>query len=216
MWRPVTPVKSNPRKSAPLRRGNNAPTRPRTTTPGDLTHADLVILALLAQHPTHGYDLVAVLERQGEGGRAPVSRAQIYYSLKKLIQAEYLRAVPDKHAPAGPEREPYRLTASGHRAMSAALAPPAWSRQRPPIPFHTWLMVLGQAEPADRARALASRRGQLAEDIETESSSMQRLRADPAPDAAVSLAVASHRLEVLRLELQLLEAVEPMLGKRDR
>ncbi len=191
------------------RPGNNAP-MPARPKAAPLTHADVVVLALLARRPTHGYELVTELERHAEGGRAPVSRAQIYYSLKKLLRAGLILSTPDKSAPVGPEREPCRLSAAGRRAMSAALSSPQWATERPPIPFHTWLMVLGQADPADRAAALRLRRDHLAARMDEESRALARLRAENDP---VPIAVATHRLQVLRMERDLLTAVEPMLGQ---
>jgi len=49
----------------------------------------------------------------------------------------------------------------------------------------------------------------LAAEMDKESRALDRHRAAKEPIAA---AVASHRLEVLRMERELLESVEPMLG----
>jgi DNA-binding PadR family transcriptional regulator len=126
--------------------------------PDRLTHADVLVLAMLTARPTHGYDLVTELGRR-EAGEAPaVSRAQIYYSLKKLQRLRLITPVRDGRAAAGPERETYRLSAPGRRAMSKAIARPEWARERSPIPFQMWLIVVGEAEPEDRAEALSARR----------------------------------------------------------
>ena len=62
--------------------------KPRKPEASDrLTQADVLVLAMLAARPTHGYDLVTELGRRDTGEGAAVSRAQIYYSLKKLKRA---------------------------------------------------------------------------------------------------------------------------------
>src|SRR6266850_611693 len=125
-------------------------------TPDRLTHADVLVLAMLATRPTHGYDLVTELGRRETGEGAAVSRAQIYYSLKKLERLRLIMAVRDGAPAAGPERETYRLSAAGRHAMSKAIARPEWARKRP-IPFQMWLIMVGEAKPKDRAAALHAR-----------------------------------------------------------
>ena len=176
-----------------------------------LTPADLIILAALAEKPTHGYDLVTALVARDAGGQASVSRAQVYYSLKKLLGLALIAAAKDSGPPAGPERERYRLSAAGRRAMAAALSQPQWARERPPIPFHTWLRLVAQADPVDRAAVLRERRAFLDEQIASETARLAELRKEPGRVEAVRIAVVSHAIEVCRLERELLEAVEPML-----
>lgn len=176
-----------------------------------LTPPDLIVLAQLAERPTHGYDLVSHLSRRQGGDPAKVSRAQIYYSLKKLLGLGFILTVKDSGPPAGPERERYRLSAAGQRAMVAALSQPEWARQRPPIPFHVWLQLVGQAAPVDRAAVLRERRAFLDEQIEQETRTLEALRREPGGGQAVTIAIVSHAIEVCRLERELLDAVEPML-----
>jgi DNA-binding PadR family transcriptional regulator len=187
--------------------------KPRATKAAaeSLTPADLIVLALLAERPTHGYDLVASLERREGTDRPSVSRAQIYYSLKKLVGLGMIVATRDSGSSAGPEREPYRLSAAGRRAMVAALSQPEWARQRPPIPFHLWLQLVAQAEPVDRAGVLEERRTFLDEQIARETERLATLQREGGPALAVNAAIVSHAIEVCRLERELLEAVEPML-----
>jgi len=176
-----------------------------------LTTADLIVLAALAEKPTHGYDLVNLLVARGAGEPASVSKAQVYYSLKKLLASSLIAGAKDVGPPAGPERERYRLTAAGRRAMASALSQPEWARERPPIPFHTWLQVVAQAEPAVRAAVLRQRREHLGEQIARHREQLVALRGDPAGGDAVRIAVITHAVEVCRLERELLAAVEPML-----
>jgi DNA-binding PadR family transcriptional regulator len=182
--------------------------------PDQLTPSDLVVLAALAEKPTHGYDLVATLERREGAERARVSRAQIYYSLKKLLGLAMIVTARDSGPSGGPERERYRLSAAGRRAMVAALSQPEWARQRANIPFHVWLQLVAQGEPIDRAAVLRARRAFLDEQIEIETRALEALRSDPGPGQEVNLAIVAHAIEVCRLERDLLDAVEPMLGRK--
>lgn len=187
--------------------------------PPRVTPADLVVMAVLAEKPAHGYDIVASLERldagAGGGGKPEVSKAQIYYSLKKLLSLGYVLGAKDDGASGGPERETYRLSAPGHRAMGAAIASPDWPQERPPISFTTWLMVLGHAAPGDRASALKRRRAYIAQQTShhrmiVERNEQEGVQGDRA--AAMMAAAAKHAMEVLRMEREMLEAIEPMLG----
>jgi DNA-binding PadR family transcriptional regulator len=185
------------------------PRRPRDAD--RLTPADLVVLAQLAERPTHGYDLVGQLSRREGGDPARVSRAQIYYSLKKLLGLGFILAARDSGPAAGPERERYRLSAAGQRAMIDALSQPEWARERPPIPFHLWLQLVGQAGAVDRAAVLRERRAFLDEQIAGETSRLEALRREGGEGQAVTIAIVSHAIEVFRLERELLDALEPML-----
>lgn len=187
--------------------------KPRKRPDAPLTHADLVVLAMLAGGPTHGYDIIAALEKREGGGRPPVSRAQVYQCLKKLRARAMVVSARDGGPSVGPEREPCRLSASGRRALSAALRSDDWTRDRPPIPFPTWLMLLGKAPTADRAAALAARRRHLDDQIQRETIALERLRSETGADVSLAAAASTHAVEVLRVERQLIDAIEPMLGE---
>src|SRR2546428_10578877 len=104
-------------------------------SPDRLTQADVLVLAMLAARPTHGYDLVTELGRRDTGEGAAVSRAQIYYSLKKLQRLGLITAVRDGTPAAGPERETYPLSAPRRPARSKGISRPEGAPQRAPISF---------------------------------------------------------------------------------
>lgn len=106
-----------------------------------LTAADLTVISLLAEEPMHGYKIVAELERRDAKDWAPVSRPQVYYSIKKLLKLKMIGKASDDAEPLGPEREKYRLNAKGKDAMRAALSVQDWATQRPPSPFVTWMAL---------------------------------------------------------------------------
>ncbi len=183
----------------------------RTKASERLTLADMVVLAMLTERPTHGYDLVAELERREVSDWAAVSRAQIYYSLKKLAGLKLVVAADDQGPAAGPERERYRVSAAGRRAMAAALAREQWACQRPPLPFHTWLALVAMDGPGDRRSVLEARARFLDEQIEKEIRTLGAIRNDPGPTQSMALAIVSHAIEGFRLERELLERVKPLL-----
>src|SRR2546428_8054264 len=99
-------------------------------SPDRLTQADVLVLAMLAARPTHGYDLVTELGRRDTGEGAAVSRAQIYYSLKKLQRLGLITAVRDATPAPRPQTATYPLSAPARATTSHALARPDRARQR--------------------------------------------------------------------------------------
>jgi DNA-binding PadR family transcriptional regulator len=72
----------------------------------------LVLLALLARRPQHGYDLMAELERRFGPGYRP-SPGSIYPALAALEVEALVDAAPDG------DRKRYVLTTLGHDALAA-------------------------------------------------------------------------------------------------
>lgn len=181
-----------------------------------LTLSDLVVMAMLSERPTHGYDLWAELERRDVADWAAVSRAQVYYSLKKLAGLGLIAAAGDGARAAGPEREKFRVSAAGRRAFGAALSRTAWAEQRPPAPFHTWLalatMEAAGGEAASRASVLEARARFLDRQIERETRTLEAIRADPGPTQAMAMEIVSHAIAAFRLEREFLGRVAPLLG----
>lgn len=151
-----------------------------------LTLPDLVVLALLAERPMHGYELNQELERREARDWAGISRPQVYYSLKKLgASGRILRAGPGEGG-SGPERQVWRLGASGRRALTQALARTDWAEQRPPPPFLSWMALSAYAEPADRLRVLEARRAYLEGEVAKERATLAAIRADEGPMVAAA------------------------------
>jgi len=139
------------------------PSRPSTA----LTLADLVVLSMLAERPMHGYEIWAELERREVARWASISKPQIYYSLKKLKQARHIEASEPGDDPAlGPDRQTFRPTPSGRRALADALARAEWATQDVPSPFVTWMVLSWQARPRDFAAQIARRRKFLESELE--------------------------------------------------
>jgi DNA-binding PadR family transcriptional regulator len=134
-----------------------------------VTLPDLVVLSLLTERPMHGYELWAELERRQVQKWASITKAQVYYSLRKLESGGHIvPAREDDDASLGPERRVFKPGDAGRRMLSNTLAHAEWATQRPPDPFLTWMVLSWQARPRDFVAQLTRRRkfieGELAED----------------------------------------------------
>jgi DNA-binding PadR family transcriptional regulator len=77
------------------------------------------VLALLAQHPRHGYELRAAFEAVAGGEQNwDVKPAQIYTTLTRLEKSGWV-AEQSVEQDAGPEKRIYGLTAEGRQALQA-------------------------------------------------------------------------------------------------
>jgi PadR family transcriptional regulator PadR len=76
---------------------------------------DMCLLALLAEEPAHGYELVRRLEVAGFGA---VSYGTVYPLITRLHRLGLVANV-QQPSPSGPPRKVYRLTDAGHGRLSA-------------------------------------------------------------------------------------------------
>ena len=136
-------------------RGEEKPARGNETR---LTTPDLVILSLLAERPTHGYEVNATLEDRKIREWAPVSRPQIYYSLDKLTRLGLIRVGADESPAAGPERRVFETTAAGRDRLADALESKHWVNNRVHQPFLIWLALSWQARPRAFRKQLNERK----------------------------------------------------------
>src|ERR1700675_1507493 len=112
-----------------------------------LTTPDLVLLSLLAERRMHGYEANLELERRCIRDWAAISGPQVYYSLKKLAAAGFIRAAGSSEPAAGPERSVYQTTAKGRTAIAEALESEDWTVQRERPAFSTWIALSWLARP---------------------------------------------------------------------
>ena len=75
---------------------------------------DLMVLAVIARCPSHGYAIIEAL-RLRSGGRFDLAEGTIYPALYRLEQAGYMQS--DTQAVAGRTRRTYRLTRAGRAAL---------------------------------------------------------------------------------------------------
>ena len=86
--------------------------------------ADVVVLSLLEERAMHGYELLGEYDRQEVADWASVSKAQVYYALKKLAEMDLVEANGDLRdvRAASRNRTVYRPTATGRERLLTALS----------------------------------------------------------------------------------------------
>ena len=94
-----------------------------------MTTSELLILALLAEEPRHGYEIERVIEERGLRQGIRVGFSSIYSILKQLEKAGFIEGQMELPDGKGPARKVYRLSPSGHQALRegtlAALSAPS-------------------------------------------------------------------------------------------
>jgi PadR family transcriptional regulator AphA len=91
----------------------------------DLSLADWVVLAVVAEGPTHGWPIVRTLRSDGELGRVwTVPRPIVYRSLATLAERAFIEEAPAATESRGPKRTIVRVTRSGRAASKRWLGAP--------------------------------------------------------------------------------------------
>jgi PadR family transcriptional regulator, regulatory protein PadR len=80
-------------------------------------HLDLLLLAIVADEPAHGYRIIEDLKRRSRGA-FELPEGTVYPALHRLEQSGLLAS--SWAAEAGRRRRVYRLTARGRRALAGA------------------------------------------------------------------------------------------------
>lgn len=86
-----------------------------------MTNAELAILSLLVEQPSHGYEIEQVIEKRGMRDWTEIGFSSIYYLLKKLEQKALIEAQMEHPAGPGPARKVYHATPSGRKALQEAV-----------------------------------------------------------------------------------------------
>jgi DNA-binding PadR family transcriptional regulator len=175
--------------------------------PSGVTLADLIVLSMLSERPMHGYELWAELERRQVEKWASISRAQVYYSLRKLADARQITPARDDDSSLGPERRVYKPSDAGRRLLADSLAQARWASQRPPDPFLTWMVLSWQARPRDFAAQIERRRRFIEQQISDDRDALAAVieETSPTSDAAMVVRLSLKQFET---ELAWLDEVE--------
>lgn len=183
-----------------------------------LTPADLAVLALLTEEPRHGYDLNKELQQREAADWAGISRAQVYYSLRKLERSKLIRSAADHGPELGPERTTFKVTAAGLRGLQEALRSPTWAIQRPPPPFMTWLALSPYGNPDHFQEVVEQRRAYLLEQAAKERRTLEGLTDPTTTPERVEYLLVSHAHDSFSRELEWLDEVEQLLvhGEKPR
>jgi len=189
---------------------------PRREAELQLTTPDLVLVALLAERPMHGYQANAELERREVRDWAGISRPQVYYSLEKLARLGMLHGVRSTAAAEGPERRVLATTRRGRAALSQELGREHWALQRERPAFLTWLALSWQARPSRVRKQVERRRlfleSELTRERDTLASVLQEV-GHRYHEAVWMLTLTVRQIEV---ELHWLEQVSRELPHRAR
>lgn len=168
--------------------------------PSGVTLADLVVLSLLTERPLHGYELWAELERRQVEKWASISRAQVYYSLRKLADAGHIVSARNVDSSLGPERCIYKPSDTGRRLLADSLAQARWATQRPPDPFLTWMVLSWQARPRDFAAQIERRRHFLEQQLSDDRDALAAVIEETSPTSDAAMVV---RLSIKQFETEL-------------
>jgi len=181
-----------------------------------LTTADLVVLAVLSfERPMHGYELVKLLEERDFEDWAPISRPQVYYSLRKLANGQYLIPAQDRAPALGPERIVYKPTRKAQRAMRVALSDAKWVEQRPPSPFTTWAALALLAGPSTVATQIERRTVFLEKEINRERETLASFDGVTSQDVAVARVLVSLAIQQFQTELAALDELRAALTNEE-
>jgi DNA-binding PadR family transcriptional regulator len=181
----------------------------------NLTLPDLVVLSLLSEQEMHGYQLVTELEIREVQDWAAISRAQVYYSLNKLLKLKHITETKDSDPSQGPERTKFVVSALGRDALEKSLSKSDWATQRPPPPFQTW-MALSTHLPKSTLRNLFSeRRTYLEEQLEKEKRTFKAFEGELGPMVIAGKLMVDFCIQMFELELKwLVQAEKEMLGRK--
>jgi DNA-binding PadR family transcriptional regulator len=120
-----------------------------------------VVLAMLAQEPSHGYELRARLSEALGPLSEPMNAGQIYVTLNRLEKAGLVISERTEHGAADrPERKIYVLTPAGERKVAEWLTEVSWPK--PDLAeFHLKLIAAAAAHLADPVSLVEAQRQEL-------------------------------------------------------
>ncbi len=171
------------------------------------TVPDLVVLSFLRDRPMHGYALNCELVRCEVGDWAGISRPQVYYSIKKLLDRGWLEPRQPDGPAAGPERQVVATSEAGTKVLTDALADASWARQRTVPPFLTWMALSAHARLEDRRQVVAARRIYLEAELAKERATVVAIEAEGGAAARTALLMVGLVIRQFELELTWLDEV---------
>ena len=181
-----------------------------------LTTPDLVLLSLLAERPTHGYQANLELERREIRDWAEISRPLVYYSLEKLARAGLIRSLETDAPAGGPERTTFETTENGRTALADALEREEWTTQRDRPAFLTWLALSWQARPGVFRKQLKARRKFLLKELAREKKTILSIYAEVGHKFHEAVWMVSLMINQLRTEIRWTRQLERSLDRRAR
>jgi DNA-binding PadR family transcriptional regulator len=90
-----------------------------------LTAGEWAVLALLSEHPSHGFALARAMAPDGEVGQVwAMRRPLVYRALETLHRSGLLRPAGKQPSPTGPQRTLLEITPAGEDAVTRWLTEP--------------------------------------------------------------------------------------------
>jgi DNA-binding PadR family transcriptional regulator len=161
----------------------------------------------------HGYRIVTELERRDAKDWAPISRPQVYYSIKKLLNLKMIGKASDQESALGPERETYRLNTKGKVAMTEALSDHEWATQRPPPPFSTWMALSTHLSREVTNKMIERRRQYLEKELLREKRTLAEFEGEADSMVTAGKLMVSYCIQSFEVELSWLKNVAKELPK---
>lgn len=186
-----------------------------TTSPDALTTADLILLSLLAERPMHGYELSGEYERQEVADWASVSKAQVYYAIRKLAGLGLIAPLATPEPADGRDRIVYQPTSAGRERLAAALTRVDWARARVAQPFSTWLGLSIHLPRAEVKKVLRARGAFLVEELARERASLAFILTLAGDRAKAGKAIVELVIRHMEVELAWVEALVLEYDQRD-
>ncbi|HLE12158.1 MAG TPA: PadR family transcriptional regulator [Bacteriovoracaceae bacterium] len=177
----------------------------------NLTLPDLVVLSLLSEKPMHGYYIVNQLEVRDAKDWAPVSRPQVYYSLKKLLGMKLIYNDSNGESSLGPERVQYHIGKTGEEALNHALSSEKWASQRSPSPFMTWMGLSSNLSKKTTRRLIALRKSFLEKELIRERTTLKDIKKNSDHMTAAAMLMVSFTIQQFEAEIKWLDTVDLFL-----
>lgn len=125
-----------------------------------------VVLALLAETPSHGFALARQLEPESDLGRIlTVHRPLVYRALDRLVDGGMAVRAASEKGTGGPRRRPVTITSAGQQAVSEWLVRPVSHVRDLRIEFLVKLRLLERSS-TDANRLVVAQQRALAERLQ--------------------------------------------------
>ena len=131
-----------------------------------MTNAELAILGLIAEEPSHGYQVEQVIEERGMREWTELGFSSIYYVLRRLEKEGLVESRTERPAGRGPARQVYHITSAGRAALRARVLDALSIPRRCYLPLQLGLANLPFISPPEAMEALQQYQAELAARLE--------------------------------------------------
>ena len=170
-----------------------------------LTSADIIVLSLLLERPMHGYELAQEYDRQEIKDWASVSKAQVYYALKKLEQDSLIVVSAQVYTTDQRSKTPFTVTPRGRDMLEQHLSQRHWIEERRPQPFTTWTGLSIHCSQANRDEMVAQRYAFLTAELSRERASFDFVASMTTDRSKAGLKIIALTIALIETELKWLE-----------